>query len=267
MIHTLQLSSAKRITAVIPYYGYARQDRKTKPRTPISAAVVAHLIETMGPHRVVCLDLHCGQIQGFFRQIPVDHLNADNEFVALIRGRFGAEVEKVAIVSPDAGGVPRARHMADLLGASNVITILKRRTQANKVDSMQLVGDVSGQICFICDDMIDTGGTICKAAAMLMESGATKVFALSSHGIFSSPALERLNASCIEEVWVTDSINQVEHLKKCPKLKIVPIAPLMAECIKRLHNESSLSSIFQSNMSVVETRNSSTPLDSRKRKL
>jgi len=249
LIQTLKLSSAKRITAVIPYYGYARQDRKTKARVPISAAAVAQLIETMGPDRVVTLDLHCAQIQGFFRSIPVDNLFAENEFIEAVRD-LRLDPADLAIVSPDAGGVPRARRVADKLMVHNVITILKRRVEANQVESMQIVGDVSKKIAFIVDDIIDTAGTICKAADLLIESGAVKVYGIASHGVFSGNAMSKLMSSKICEIWVTDSIPQEKNVSQCAKLRIIPIGPLVAECIWRLHEEKSLSKLFQDSHSV-----------------
>jgi ribose-phosphate pyrophosphokinase len=244
LLQTLQLSSAKRITCVLPYYGYARQDRKTKPRVPISAAAVATMIETMGAHRLLTLELHCGQIQGFFRHIPVDNLYAENEFIEQLM-QLKIDPQSIAIVSPDAGGVTRARQMADKIGAAAVVTILKRRVAANQVESMQLVGDVKGFHCFLVDDIIDTAGTIVKAADLLVAAGSLSVYAIATHGIFSGPAMERLNSSKIQEIWVTDSIPQTENQAKCAKLKVISVAPLLAEAIERLHSEKSLSRLFQ----------------------
>jgi len=245
LIHTLKLSSAKRITAVVPYFGYARQDRKTKPRVPISASAVAQLIEKMGPSRLVTVDLHCGQIQGFFHDTPVDNLSAENQFYEYLNGK-NFDKANLVIVSPDAGGVARARRVADMIHAFGVVTILKRRVAANVIDEMQLVGEVSGKICVIVDDMIDTAGTLTKAASLLKEQGATKVLCCATHGIFSGPAVERINASDLEEVCVTDSIPQSENLAKCPKLRIISVVPLLAEAIVRLHHERSLSALFYS---------------------
>jgi len=190
LIHTLRLSSAKRVTAICPYYGYGRQDRKVKPRVPISASAVAQLLEAMCPSRVVTVDLHCGQIQGFFHKTPVDNLFAENEMLHHLKS-LNFPLDKLVIVSPDAGGVLRANRVADKMKAKNVVTILKRRLTAGVVDSMQLVGDVSGSIAVIVDDMIDTGGTLCKAASLLKEHGAVQVYALATHGIFSSNAMEK----------------------------------------------------------------------------
>jgi ribose-phosphate pyrophosphokinase len=243
LLQTIKLSSAKRITAVIPYYGYARQDRKTRPRVPISASAVAQLIEAMGADRVVTVDLHCGQIQGFFHQTPVDNLFAEGEFIDTLRQKY-KEPADVVIVSPDAGGVLRARRVADKLHAENVATILKRRGQANVVDSMQIVGSVEGKKCVIVDDIIDTAGTLCKAAELLKENGATDVIACATHGVFSGAAMDRLNASCLTEVYVTDSIPQEHNVAVCEKLRVLSIAPLLARAIRRIHEEKSLSVLF-----------------------
>lgn len=220
LIQTLKLSSAKRITAVVPYYGYARQDRKTKPRVPISASAVAQLIECMGAHRVVTLDLHCGQIQGFFHNAPVDNLFAELEFVKYLRTR-NYEKESLVIVSPDAGGVERARRIADRMGGVAIATILKRRAAANQIESMEIVGAIEGKICIIVDDIIDTAGTLVKAAQLLVEKGAKTVSACATHGVFSEPALSRISESILEEVCVTDSIPQEKNLERCKKLRVL----------------------------------------------
>eukprot|EP01087_Luapelamoeba_hula_P011846 TRINITY_DN3275_c0_g1_i1.p1 TRINITY_DN3275_c0_g1~~TRINITY_DN3275_c0_g1_i1.p1 ORF type:complete len:344 (-),score=48.96 TRINITY_DN3275_c0_g1_i1:29-1060(-) len=248
LLHTLKLSSARRVTAVVPYYGYARQDRKTKPRVPISASAVAQLIEAMGPHRVMTVDLHCGQIQGFFHNTPVDNLWAEGEFIETLKKRVSGFVENVVVVSPDAGGVMRARRVADSLGAQGVATILKRRVQAGVVDSMQIVGNVDGQFCIIVDDIIDSAGTLTKAAQLLADSGAKDVIACATHGVFSGTAMDRINSSVLKEVYVTDSIPQEKNAKNCTKLKVLSIAPLLAQAIARLHEEKSLSVLFKSKL-------------------
>jgi ribose-phosphate pyrophosphokinase len=197
----------------------------------------------MGPHRLVTVDLHCGQIQGFFHKTPVDNLYAEAEMFKYLSEKQ-IPPEQLVIVAPDAGGVTRARRAADLLGAHGVVTIMKRRTHANQVDSMQMVGDVAGLTCILVDDMIDTAGTLTKAASLLKDNGAAKVYAFATHGLFSEPALTRINESVLEEVCVTDSLPQESNLERCPKLKVLSIVSLISEVIQRLHNEKSLSSLF-----------------------
>jgi len=243
LIHTLKLSSAKRITAVIPYFGYARQDRKVKPRVPISASAVAQLIEKMGTHRVVTVDLHSGQIQGFFHKAPVDNLFAEKEFVNFIMKK-DLNLSKTVIVSPDAGGVVRARRVADQVHAFSVVTILKRRAAANQIEQMQIVGDVSGCTCIIVDDMIDTAGTLTAAAQLLKDNGAERVLACATHGVFSGPAIERLNNSCLETICVSDSIPQEQNVSRCSKLVVLSLVPLLSQAILHLHMEKSLSILF-----------------------
>lgn len=245
LLHTLRFSSAKRITAIIPYLAYARQDRKTKPRVPISASVVAQLVEAMHPDRIVTVDLHCGQIQGFFHHTPVDNLYAENQILEYLRRKgFLKTPDRLCIVSPDAGGVGRATRVANKTGAKHIVTILKRRVIAGQVDSMQLVGDVTGLICVIVDDMIDTAGTLCKAAQLLKDNGAAQVYAFATHGLLSGEACPRINASCLEEVCVTDSIPQDQKIAICPKLTVISLAELLGDAIYRLHNEESLSELF-----------------------
>jgi ribose-phosphate pyrophosphokinase len=247
LIHTLKLSSAKRITVVIPYYGYARQDRKTRARVPISASAVAQLIEAMGPHRVLTVDLHCGQIQGFFHKTPVDNLVGVGDFIEVLKEKYKNPSE-VCLVSPDAGGVVRARMVADALHVENVATILKRRAAANVVDSMQIVGSVAGMTAVIVDDIIDTAGTLCKAADLLIDSGAKSVIAFATHGVFSGTAMERINNSSLSEVYVTDSIPQEKNLSQCSKLRVLSISTLLARAIERIHLEKSLSVLFVGGM-------------------
>ena len=246
MIHTLKLSSARRITAIIPYFAYSRQDRKLQGRVPISASAVAQLIQSMGVDRVVTLDLHCGQIQGFFRNIPVDNLLMFPEFCKYIQSAPWFNQKTTVVVSPDAGGVERANVMADRLGASHIVTILKRRLEAGKVDSMQTVGNVEGFTCIIVDDMVDTAGTLVKACDLLKTMGATKVVACASHGILTDPACQRINdCAALDELLVSDSIPQTTSLSKCKKLTVLSIAPLLAQAVHRLHNEESLSQLFR----------------------
>nr|CCC94043.1 putative phosphoribosylpyrophosphate synthetase [Trypanosoma congolense IL3000] len=240
MIHTLRLSSARRVIAVIPHYGYARQDRKQSARVPISASAVARMITELGVNGVVTMDLHCGQIQGFFHGCPVADLSATSEFAAYGKSK-AFDIKDLAIVAPDAGAVNRARRMGDRLGARRIVTILKRRVEANKVDSMQLVGEVQGCTCIIVDDMIDTAGTLCKAAEVLKEYGAKAVHAWATHGILTDPACQRINdCSALVEVVVTDSLPQDQSPRKCSKLRIISIAKLLAEAIQRIHCEETL---------------------------
>eukprot|EP00760_Papus_ankaliazontas_P022862 PhM_4_TR19051/c0_g1_i2/m.3012/K00948/PRPS, prsA; ribose-phosphate pyrophosphokinase len=246
MIHTARLASAKRITAVVPYYAYSRQDRKVQSRVPISASAVAQLIQSMGVDRVLTVDLHCGQIQGFFQNLPIDNLAVYHEIVKHIMDQGDFDPKKTVIVSPDAGGVERATSVANLLYASHVVTILKRRVEAGKVDSMQTVGDVKGYTCYIVDDMIDTGGTLVKACELLKSMGAERVIACATHGILTDPACERIsNCDALEMVVVMDTIPQEVHIEKCPKLRVLPMAPLVAEAITRIHREESLSKMFK----------------------
>lgn len=246
LVHTLKLSSAKRITAIVPYFAYSRQDRKSEPRVPISASMVAQLLQAMGVDRVVTLDLHCGQIQGFFRNIPVDNLHMFPEFAAYLVRQPWFDKQRTVVVSPDAGGVERANVLADRIGASHIVTILKRRKEAGKVDSMQTVGDVNGFTCVIVDDMVDTAGTLCKACDLLKEMGALRVIACATHGILTDPACERItNNEALKELVVSDSISQEETKKKCPKLTVLTIAPLLAQAIESLHDETSLTSLFK----------------------
>ncbi len=239
MIDALKRSSAKRITAVLPYYGYARQDRKVEPRVPITAKLVANLLETAGTDRVLTIDLHAGQIQGFFN-IPVDDLFAMYVLVKYIKG---LNLENLIVISPDAGGVERARAFAKRLGVSLAI-IDKRREVANEAKAMHLIGDVRGKVAFIVDDMIDTAGTLLEATNALLREGAKEVHACCSHPVFSGPAAKRINESAIKSIVTTDTIPLPEGLKKSPKIKILSVAPLLGEAILRIHREESVSSLF-----------------------
>eukprot|EP00744_Colponema_vietnamica_P011756 GILI01016519.1.p1 GENE.GILI01016519.1~~GILI01016519.1.p1 ORF type:complete len:342 (-),score=87.06 GILI01016519.1:125-1150(-) len=245
MIHTAKLSSAKRITAIVPYFAYSRQDRKVQSRVPISASAVAQLIQAMGVDRVVTLDLHCGQIQGFFRNMPVDNLQMFTEFSKYIRSQSWFEPAKTVVVSPDAGGVERATLLADCIGASHVVTILKRRIEAGKVDSMQTVGNVEGYNCVIVDDMVDTAGTLVKACDLLKQMGAARVVACATHGILTDPACQRLNdCEALNELIISNSIPPESKTERCKKVTVLSIAPLLAHTVARLHREESLSSMF-----------------------
>jgi len=239
LIDALKRASAGRITAVIPYYGYARQDRKVQPRVPISSKLVADLITVAGANRVLTVDLHAGQIQGFFN-IPVDHLYASPVILDYIKK---SNIKNIVIVSPDAGGVERARAFAKRLNASLAI-IDKRRERANESQVMNVIGDVKGKNTIILDDMIDTAGTITQAASALKEKGAKKVLAACTHAVLSGPAIERINNSVIEELIVTNTIQLDSKQEKCKKLTVLSIASLLAEAIKRIHEESSISSLF-----------------------
>ena len=240
MTDALKRASAATITAVIPYYGYARQDRKAAPRTPITAKLVADLITTAGVNRVVTIDLHAGQIQGFFN-IPVDNLYAAPVMLNYLKGRF--EGEQVVMVTPDAGGTERARAFAKRLGCSLAV-IDKRRTGPNVAEVMHLIGDVRDKVAIILDDMIDTAGTLTQAAKALKENGAKAIFACATHGVLSGPAIERINNSDIEEIVLTDTIPLGEKEAQTGKVHMLSVAELLAEAIKRIHQDESVSSLF-----------------------
>jgi len=239
MIDALKRSSAYRITAVIPYFGYARQDRKEQPRVPISAKLMADLITTAGADRVLTMDLHAGQIQGFFN-IPVDHLYATPVLLDYINKRGAADL---VVVSPDAGGVERARAFAKRLQAQLAI-IDKRREGPNNTQVMNIIGDVDGRNVLLLDDMIDTAGTIVQGAQACAEKGARMVWAGCTHAVLSGPALERLQESCLTEVVVTNTIPLNGKEQRCPKLRVLSVAALLGEAITRIHSEESVSSLF-----------------------
>jgi len=238
LIDALARASAGRITAVIPYYGYARQDRKDQPRVPITAKLVANLLANAGADRVLTMDLHAGQIQGFF-DIPVDHLFAAPVLIEHFKKFVG---ENVVIVSPDVGGVKMARAFAKRLDAPLGI-VDKRRIDGESTEVMNILGDVAGKTAILIDDMCATAGSLTEAANALKKKGAKEVYAGVTHGIFSGPALERIEKSSLKEIVVTDSI-PMDYDKKHPKVKVVSIAKLLAEAIKRIHNEESVSSLF-----------------------
>ena len=241
MIDALRRSSAKRITSVIPYYGYGRQDRKCEPRVPITSKLVADLLETAGTDRVLTVDLHAGQIQGFFN-IPVDHLFAMNVLIDYIRK---LNLPNLIVISPDAGGVERARAFAKRLKTSLAI-VDKRRDVANEAKAMNIIGDVKGKVAFIVDDMIDTAGTLMEATDALLGAGAKEVHACCSHPVLSGPAAERISNSPLKSVVTTDSIPLGNGLEQNPKIKVLSIAPLLGEAILRIHEETSVSSLFDS---------------------
>ncbi len=240
IIDALRRASARRITAVIPYYGYARQDRKTAPRTPITAKLVANLLTVAGARRVLTMDLHAGQIQGFF-DIPVDHLFAAPVLLDYIRETF--RDEELVIVSPDAGGVERARAYAKRLGAGIAI-IDKRRLRPNESEVMHVVGEVKGKVAIILDDMVDTAGTMCQAAQAIKDHGAKEVHGMATHPVLSGPALERIQKSALKSLVVTDTIPLREEAKKIKKIKVLSVAKLLGEAIRRIHADDSVSSLF-----------------------
>lgn len=241
MIDALKRASTKSITAVIPYFGYARQDRKVAPRAPISAKLMADLLVTAGATRVVSVDLHAAQIQGFFN-VPVDHLFATPTLARTWRQAMGSGSEFVA-VSPDAGGVERCRAFAKRIDAPIAI-VDKRRTGPNEAKALHLIGDVADKTAIIVDDMIDTAGTLTQAVEALLKNGARKVYAVCTHPVLSGPAIDRLKASPIEKVWVTDTIPLSEAAIASGKIEVVSVAQLLGEAIRRIHDNDSVSSLF-----------------------
>ena len=240
-IDALRRASARRITAVVPYFGYARQDRKSGSRTPISAKLVANLITMAGADRVLCLDLHAGQIQGFF-DIPTDNLFAAPVMAADITARMG--MKDLMVVSPDVGGVVRARALAKRLGNAPLAIVDKRRERPGESEVMNIIGDVRGRRCILVDDIVDSAGTLCNAAAALLESGAKSVTAYVSHGVLSGGAVARVDGSALGELVVTDSIAATAAVKAAQKVRRITIAPLLAEAMRRTAEESSVSSLF-----------------------
>ena len=241
MIDAFRRASALRITVVLPYYGYARQDKKIKPREPVTARLVANLITQAGASRVLCLDLHAGQIQGFF-DLPVDHLYA-GPLIADYLIANGLHNGNTCVVSPDVGGVARARALAENL-KTPIAIIVKRRPEPNKVEIMEIIGDVSGKVCVMVDDMIDTGGSIVQGAEALMERGALAVHACCTHAILSGSAVERINASRLKSLVVTDTI-PLPPDKHSPKIKVLTVSELLADAIERIHEDNSVSELFQ----------------------
>ncbi len=240
MIDALKRASARRITAVIPYFGYARQDRKVGPRTPISAKLVANLITEAGANRVLTVDLHAGQIQGFF-DIPTDNLYAQPTIVKDIQDYLGED--NLMVISPDVGGVVRARALAKRLGADLAI-VDKRRERAGESEVMNIIGDVTGRSCILVDDIVDSGGTICNAAEALIAKGAKDVCAYATHGVLSGGAVARIANSKLKSMVVSDSIAATEEMRKCPNIRRISIAPLIGEAMRRINNEESVSSLF-----------------------
>jgi ribose-phosphate pyrophosphokinase len=242
MSDALRRSSASRITAIIPYFGYARQDRRSKARTPISAKLVANMLVEAGIERILTMDLHAAQIQGFF-DIPVDNLYASPIFALDIEHQFKSQTEDIMFVSPDVGGVARARELAKRIGAPLSI-VDKRREKAGEITEMTVIGSVEGKKCIIVDDICDTAGTLCKAADLLIENGASEVHAYISHGVLSGPAVERVSSSVMKSLVVTDSIEVTTEVKKAANIRIVPTAPLFAQAILNIWNGTSISSLF-----------------------
>ncbi|MEZ5911805.1 MAG: ribose-phosphate pyrophosphokinase [Paracoccaceae bacterium] len=239
----LRRSSAARITAVIPYFGYARQDRRTKARTPISAKLVSNLITQAGIERVLTLDLHAAQIQGFF-DIPVDNLYASPIFALDIEHHFKNRMQDIMIISPDVGGVGRARELAKRINAPLAI-VDKRREKPGEVAEMTVIGNVTGKTCIIVDDICDTAGTLCKAAEVLLENGANEVHSYITHGVLSGPAVERITKSVMKSLVITDSIEAPKPVRDCPNIRIVPTAPMFAQAILNIWNGTSVSSLFE----------------------
>ena len=243
MTDALKRSSADRITAVIPYFGYARQDRRAKARTPISAKLVANLLTEAGVNRVLTLDLHATQIQGFF-DIPVDNLYAAPVFALDILHNFKGARDDLMVISPDVGGVARARELAKRINAPLAI-VDKRREKAGEVAGMTVIGEVTGKKCIIVDDICDTAGTLCKAAETLMEAGATEVHAYITHGVLSGPAVQRVENSVMKSLVITDSIDPIEEVKNARNIRIVPTAPMFAQAILNTWSGTSVSSLFE----------------------
>jgi len=241
MIDALKRASAGSIVAIMPYFGYARQDRKVKPRTPISAKLVADLLTAAGATRVLSVDLHAGQIQGFFN-IPFDHLYATPVLVEKL-DREGLCGPDTVVVSPDAGGVERARAYSKALGCSLAI-IDKRRDAPNQSQVHHLIGDVRGKRAVLIDDIIDTAGTLCNAAQAVLEHGAEAVYAVATHGVLSGPAIDRINDSALSKVWVTNSIDQGDRPARCARLGVLSLGNLLGEAVKRIHHGDSISSLF-----------------------
>jgi ribose-phosphate pyrophosphokinase len=240
MLDALKRASAKRVTAVIPYYGYARQDRKPGPRTPISAKLIANIITSAGADRVLTLDLHAGQIQGFF-DIPLDHLYAAPVMVNDIRAHY--DTSNLMVVSPDAGGVARARSLAKRIDADLAI-VDKRRERASVSEVMNVIGNVEGRDCILIDDIVDSGGTLCNAAAALKNNGAKSVSAYITHGVLSGKAVELVTHSELKELVITDSIQATSAVKDAPNIRTITIASLLAEAVHRISEETSVSSLF-----------------------
>jgi len=240
MIDACRRASAGRITAVMPYFGYARQDRKARPRDPITAKLVADILTSAGADRILTMDLHAPQIQGFFN-IPVDHLYGAPLLARYYKNRMD---ENWVVVSPDVGSVGRARNFATRVNASLAI-VDKRRPKANAIEIMNVVGDVTGKTCLLVDDMVDTAGTLCQGAEALMKNGAKEVYACCTHGVLSGPAMDRINASPIKELVVLNTINMPEDIRNNPKIKVLSVAKLISKAITTVYSDASLSAIYE----------------------
>ena len=242
MADALRRSSAARVTAVLPYFGYARQDRRTKARTPITAKMVANMMVGSGIERILTMDLHAAQIQGFF-DIPVDNLYASPVFALDIQNEFKGRMDELMVISPDVGGVARARELAKRINSPLAI-VDKRREKPGEIAEMTVIGDVTDKVCLIVDDICDTAGTLCKAAEVLMENGAKEVHSYISHGVMSGPAVERVSNSVMKSLVITDTIQPTEEIKKAANIRIVPTAPIFAQAILNIWNGTSVSSLF-----------------------
>jgi len=244
MTDALRRSSAARITAVIPYFGYARQDRRSRARTPISAKLVANLITEAGIERVLTMDLHAAQIQGFF-DIPVDNLYASPIFALDVLNAFKGREDELIVVSPDVGGVARARELAKRIGCGLAI-VDKRRSKPGEVEAMTVIGDIADRVCLIVDDIVDTAGTLCKAAEVLLAEGAREVHSYITHGVLSGPAVERITNSAMKSLVITDTIEPAQAVRDAPNIRIVPTAPILTQAILNIWNGTSVSSLFDS---------------------
>jgi ribose-phosphate pyrophosphokinase len=238
--------SATEITAVIPLFPYARQDRKAEGRVPITAALIMNLLEASGVTRIITMDLHCGQLQGMTAR-PVDNIFGNIEFVKCVRRQvqeLGLTMEDVAIIAPDGGGVPRAKQLKEGTRACGLAFIVKQRAGAGVVEQMDLIGDVQGKVCFVVDDLLDTGGTLCMAAQVLKDNGGTHIYGCITHGLFCGKALENINNSQFERLFVTNTLFQGENQRQCAKIEVIDISQLMADVIERAHSSSSISELF-----------------------
>lgn len=242
LVDAMRRASAKTITAVLPYYAYARQDRQDRPRTPITAKLMADLLMASGVDRVMAMDLHAAQIQGFF-SVPLEHLYGSKVLIDRARTLINGRTDDFVVVSPDAGGVERARYVSGRLGTGLAI-IDKRRTKPNVAEVMHVIGDVTGKAALIVDDMIDTAGTLCSAAGALRDNGATEIYAFATHGLLNGPAVDRIMSSALSGVFVCNTIPLAENAQNCPKIEMLSVGNVIGEAIKRVHGEASVSSLW-----------------------